>query len=75
MRFESRVGTPAWMAPEVLNGDEYQFSAGTPEETQQTQFPPRILLTLHRTLAINRCRPVCRYLWPRSHCLGDDHTQ
>ena len=27
MRFESRVGTPAWMAPEVLNGEAYQYSA------------------------------------------------
>ena len=27
LKFESRVGTPAWMAPEVLRGDEYNLSA------------------------------------------------
>ena len=26
-RFESRVGTPAWMAPEVLNGERYSLAA------------------------------------------------
>ena len=25
--FESSVGTPAWMAPEVLRGDEYTLRA------------------------------------------------
>ena len=42
VRFESRVGTPQWMAPEVLRGEEYTFSAGQipPFPHPAGQIPP-----------------------------------